>query len=127
MDESQLRAWWSHRQALDGSMQGTAPAEVLARTGWARSVGGVNPYLTLWARAGCTRTAADAAVSNLEIQELPSARGCTYVVPRADFGLALRVGQAFGGSEMKAAAKLGVTEKEIEKLCAKVLDALASR
>jgi Winged helix DNA-binding domain len=124
MDESKLRAWWSHRQGLDGDLAGKSPAETLERTGWARSVGGVNPYLTLYARCGASREAADAAVAQLEIHELPSARGCTYVLPAADFALALKVGQAFGGGEMKVAAKLGVTEKEIDKLCAAILKAL---
>jgi hypothetical protein len=47
-----LRAWWSHRQALDGRLACEAPAAVLEQTGWARSVGGVGPYITLFARAG---------------------------------------------------------------------------
>ena len=124
MDDRKLRAWWWHRQGLDGSLRGASPAEVLERSGWARSVGGVGPYLTLFARAGTRREAADAAVAKLEIHELPSARGCTYVLPASDFALGLRVGQAFGGAEMKTAAKLGVTEEEIERLCAAVLRAL---
>ncbi len=126
MDEAKLRAWWSHRQGLDGSLDGKPPAEVLARAGWARSVGGVNPYLTLYARAGTSREEADAAVAKLEIHELPSARGCTYVLPAQEFALGLKVGQAFGGNEMKVAARLGVTEKEIDKLCAAILKALAN-
>ena len=125
MDESKLRAWWSHRQGLDGSLDGKPPAEVLERTGWARSVGGVGPYLTLFARAGITREAADAAVAKLEIHELPSARGCTYVLPASDFALALKISQNFGGGEMNVARKLGVTDKEIDKLCAAVVKALA--
>ncbi len=120
-----FRAWWWHRQGLDGRFAGQPPPDVLARTGWARSVGGVGPYFTLFARAGTPREAADAAVASLEIHELPSARGCTYVVPAADFGLALKVAEAFDGGEMKTAAKLGVTEKEVEKLCDAVLKALA--
>ena len=124
MDEAKLRAWWWHRQGLDGSLRGASPAAVLERSGWARSVGGVGPYLTLFARAGTSREAADAAVAALEIHELPSARGCTYVVPASDFALALAVGQAFGGAEMKTAAKLGVAEEEIEALCRAVLRAL---
>ena len=55
MDLSQLRAWWWHRQGLDGSLVGASPETVLARTGWARSVGGANPYLSLFARAGTRR------------------------------------------------------------------------
>jgi hypothetical protein len=124
MDEAKLRAWWWHRQGLDGSLRGASPAAVLERSGWARSVGGVGPYLTLFSRAGTSREAADAAVAALEIHELPSARGCTYVVPASDFALALTVGQAFGGAEMKTAAKLGVADDEIEALCRAVLRAL---
>jgi hypothetical protein len=124
MDEARLRAWWSQRQGLDGSLEGKTPANVLERSGWARSVGGVGPYLTLQARAGTTRAAADQAVADLEIHELPSARGCTYVVPARDFALALKVGEECANAPMKTAAKLGVTAKEIDKLCGAVVGAL---
>jgi len=127
MDEAKLRAWWSHRQGLDGGLEGKPAAEVLKRTGWARSVGGVNPYLTLHARAGISREDADRAVAKLDIYELPAARGCTYVVPASDFALALRVGQAFNGSDMNTARKLGVTDKEVDKLCDAVQKALAGQ
>src|SRR5580692_13041158 len=120
-----LRAWRSHRQGLDGGLAGKTAGEVLQRTGWARSVGGVGPYLTLFARAGTSREAADQAVANLEIHELPAARGCTYVVPASEFALVLKAGQSFASGEMKVAAKLGVTEKEVDKLCEAVLSALA--
>ncbi len=128
VDIAKLRAWWSHKQGLDGTIAGKTAAEVLERSGWARSVGGVGPYLTLHARAGISREAADQAVAELAIHELPAARGCTYVVPAADFALALRVGQGFSDeSTMKTARKLGVTDKEIEKLCGKITGALARR
>jgi hypothetical protein len=127
MDESKLRAWWSYRQGLDGGLQGKAAPEVLERAGWARSVGGVNPYLTLYARAGISREAADAAAVRLEIYELPSARGCTYVLPVSDFALALKVGQAFNAGDMSTARKLGVTDKEVDKLCDAVQRALLGR
>ncbi len=120
-----LRAWWSHRQALDGRMADANAAAVLAETGWVRSVGGVSPYLALLARAGTSREAADAAVAKVEIHELPAARGCTYVLAEGDFALALSVGGSMGDGEMKVAAKLGVTEKEVDKLCDAVVSALA--
>jgi hypothetical protein len=126
MDESKLRAWWWHRQGLDGSLRGEAPAAVLERAGWARSVGGAGPYLTLFARAGTGREEADAAAARLEIHELPTARGCTYVVPASDFAVGLSVGQAFGDAPMRTAAKLGVTEAEVEALCEAVIAALAN-
>ncbi len=119
------RAWWSHRQGLNGEFAGKSVAEVLSQTGWARSVGGAAPYLTLFARCGATREAIDAALAGIEIHELPAARGCTYVVPQADYALALQVGQSFRESEMNVARKLGVTDSEIQKLSMAVLDALA--
>ena len=96
---------------------------MLAHAGWARSVGGVGPYLTLFARAGITREAADAAVAALEIAELPSARGCTYVLPAEDFALGLTVGGGNNG-DLRTAEKLGAGPAEIETLCAGILAAL---
>src|SRR5436305_884454 len=94
---AKLRAWYSHRQGLDGSFMGKPAAEVLTRTGWARSIGGVAPYLTLYSRAGISRESADLAIDKLEIHELPSARKCTYVLPAEDFALGLTVGAGFLG------------------------------
>ncbi len=122
--DAKLCAWWAHRQGLDGSLTGLGAAEVLARAGWARSVGGAAPYLTLFARAGIRRAEADAALAALEIQELASARGCTHVVPAGDYALALAVGQPFAGVEMKVARKLGVTDEEVSGLCNSVVEAL---
>ena len=55
LTRERLRAWAWHRQGLDGSLAGCTAEQVLARAGWARSVGGANPYLTLFARAGIRR------------------------------------------------------------------------
>lgn len=126
MNLPHLRAWWAARQGLLVLDPALTPAAVLERSGWARSVGGVNPYLTLFSRAGIGRDAADRAAADRQIHELPAARGCTYVVPRADFALALRVGRGDGEpAELKSAKKyLGVTDAEVDRLCSKVLDAL---
>src|SRR5215831_16348665 len=115
MDEAKLRAWWFHRQGLDGSHVVRSAAEVLERAGWARSVAGSGPYLTFFSRAGLGRESVDTAVSELVIHELPSARACTYVVPASDFGLALRIAQEFSGGELALTRKLDVTDAEIEK------------
>jgi hypothetical protein len=123
MEQAKLRAWWAHRQGLDGSLAGKTAAEVLEKVGWARSVGGVAPYLTLFSRAGLSREKVDAAVANTDIHELPSARSCTYVLPASDFALGLKLAQGFPG-EMKTAEKLGVSAKEIDKLCEAVVRAL---
>ena len=127
MDAAKLRAWWAARQGLDGALQGHTAQDALNRAGWARSVGGVGPYLTLFARTGLGRVEIDAAVSGAKIQELPSARGCTYVVPETDYPVALRVGQQFSPeSEMRLARKFGATDKEIDKLRAAILRAVES-
>jgi hypothetical protein len=55
MDIGVIRGWWAHRQGLDGSLAGAAPAQVLERAGSARSVGGVGPYLTLFSRLAALR------------------------------------------------------------------------
>lgn len=124
MSTPKLRAWWFHRQGLDGSLRNATPAQVLERAGWARSVGGAGPYLTLFARARTTRQTADDAAAKLQIHELPSARGCTYVLPARDFAVGLKVGEDAAAAPMKVATKVGVTEKEIVKLERAVLDAL---
>jgi hypothetical protein len=130
MDAAELRAWWSYRQGLDGSLAGSLdsglvgadPATVLARTGWARTVGGANPYLTLFARAGTSRAAVDAAQADLAIHELPAARGCTYLVPAEHFSLALQVGRTAPEADLPVLERLGAPRSEIESLCGKVLD-----
>jgi hypothetical protein len=124
MDAAKIRAWWSHRQGLDGRLANATPAQVLEQTGWARSVGGTGPYLGLRARCGVGREAVDQAVANLEIHELPSARGCTYVLPSSAFALGLKLGQGAPEADMKVARKLGVTDAEVAKLCKAVLEAL---
>lgn len=118
MDTAQLRAWWFHRQGLDGSLMGSPVEGVLAKTGWARSVGGANPYLALHARCGRDREEADRAVKELRVHELPSARGCTYILPQAHFAIGLTIGQGYGDEAAVSVATrhLGVTNEEIDRL-----------
>ncbi len=120
-----LRAWAWHRQGLDGSLAGAGCEEVLDRAGWARSVGGANPYLTLFARAGTGREQVDRDVAALKIHELPTARGCTYVLGQDDFAWGLQVGRDAAGEPFKVLARLGVERGEITLLEEQVLHALA--
>ena len=78
-DQAKVRAWWAHKQGLDGSLRGKSPAETLEQTGWARSVGGVGPYLAIHSRTGASRDEIDGVLAKIEIHELPSARGCTML------------------------------------------------
>jgi hypothetical protein len=120
-----LRAWAWHKQGLDGSLQGAEAADVFTRAGWARSVGGANPYLTLFARAGIRRAEADADVLSLKIHELPTARGCTYVLGQDDFAWALQIGRDAAVAPFRVLARMGVERGEITLLEDEILHALA--
>lgn len=119
-----LRAWAWHKQGLDGSLAGATSEEVLARAGWARSVGGANPYLTLFARAGIRRDQVDRDVLDLKIHELPTARGCTYVLGREDFAWALSLGKN-AEEAFRVLARLGVDRGEITLLEEQILHVLS--
>lgn len=116
MDAAQLRGWAWHCQGLDGTLADCDPAMVLTQAGWARTVGGANPYATLWSRAGTGRQTAEDAVTELEIHELPSARGCTYLLPAADFPLGLQLARPAAQAQLAVVGKLGVSQSEIEEL-----------
>ncbi|MFB8369100.1 DNA glycosylase AlkZ-like family protein [Pseudarthrobacter sp. NPDC055928] len=120
-----LRAWAWHKQGLDGTLLGAEAADVLATAGWARSVGGANPYLTLFARAGTSREQADADVLSLKIHELPAARGCTYVLGHEDFAWGLQIGRDAAVAPFRVLARMGVERGEITLLEEQILHALA--
>jgi len=126
MQDEKLRAFWSFKQGLDGSLRGKSAVEILGRAGWARSVAGAGPYLTFFSRGGLGRAKIDEAVAKAEIHELPTARGCTYVLPASDYAVGLKLGQPFTDVETKTALKLGVTAKELEKLQKAIVDALGA-
>lgn len=120
-----LRAWAWHKQCLDGTLQGANAADVFTRAGWARSVGGANPYLTLFARSGTSRAEADADVLSLKIHELPAARGCTYVLGHEDFAWGLQIGRDAAVAPFRVLARMGVERGEITLLEEQIVHALA--
>lgn len=124
MDSETRRAWSWHKQGLDGSLAGSSAADVYSRAGWARSIGGANPYLTLFARAGIRREQADAEAAALHIHELPTARGCTYVLGRDDFAWALSLGRGPAEAVVKVLDRLGVERSEVQELEDKTLAVL---
>ncbi|MFL4478045.1 DNA glycosylase AlkZ-like family protein [Paeniglutamicibacter sp. ORCA_105] len=119
-----LRTWSWHRQGLDGSLAGCDSATVLDRVGWARSIGGANTYLTLFARAGIRRPEADAVLAAQHIHELPTARGCTYVLPAKDYAWGLQMGHASAEAAVKVLVRLGMEREEVEQLAEDVLQVL---
>lgn len=123
LDEARARqaAAQHHHAPLTGS-----PADVLAATGWSRSIGGCEPYLALGLRGGHDVATIEAAVRDGDVQIVPSVRGCIYLVPAAHVPLALRIARRL--SERRNARdleKAGVDPGELDDLGAAVLDALA--
>lgn len=128
MNPEKLRGWWFARQGL-GESPSRSPQEILERYGWARSVGGVNPYLALRARGAGDRASIDAALERGQINELPSARSCTYVLPETHYALGLQVGTAVSGEsqDLKTARKyFDFTDEEMLRLQQAVLESLES-
>lgn len=124
MDSEKRRAWSWHKQGLDGSLKGSSSVDVFSRAGWARSIGGANPYLTLFSRAGIRREQADAEAAALRIHELPTARGCTYVLGQEDFAWALTLGRGPAEAVVKVLDRLGVDRSEVQELANKTLAVL---
>ena len=67
----------------------------------------------------------DADVLAHRILELPTARGCTYVLGRDDFAWALRLGRDAAEATFKVVGRLGVDRGEITLLEEQVLHTLA--
>lgn len=121
-----LAAFLSSRQGLD-RVTNRSNEDVLAANGWARTVGGANPYLSLFARNRALREAVDRDVANMDIHEFASARGCTYLLPKEHFQLGIKCGQGFNADSAIRTAKnkLGASDEMIEGLKAKILQILA--
>lgn len=116
MDLPKLRAYWSYKQGFGRFAECSAGA-VLERTGWFRSVGGSSPYLGLHARNGQVREEIDREVEIGSIGELPSARGCTYVLPKDHFDIGLRLSLPYSEKHVDAACQnLGVTREMVTSL-----------
>ncbi|NYE95826.1 hypothetical protein FHU41_002076 [Psychromicrobium silvestre] len=127
MTNAKQWAWAWHRQGLDGSQAGKDSAAMLAETGWVRSVGGANPYLSLFARAGLRRDQVDADVAQASIHELPVVRGCTYVLGAEDFPWALQLGTGAAEATVKVLHRLGVEQAEVDSLAEQTLAVLQER
>src|SRR5258706_2802411 len=101
-----LRAWYAHRQGLDGRLAGASAAQVLTETGWARSVGGTGPYLTLFSRAGISREAADGSDETGDSRAAGSAR-LHLCSSGAGFRAGVEGGREFHGERYEDRAEAG--------------------
>lgn len=125
MFEIRLAAFLSHCQGLN-ERQTISNAAVLEQFGWARSVGGVNPYLTLFARNGPHPREIEAEVKEDSFAEFASARGCTYFLPKSHYKVGIKCGQGFNelATFRTAQTKLGFTEADLLDLNSAILQGL---
>ncbi len=125
MDEA--RARWAHGQGLRTRVAGDL-TDVVARTGWIRTLGGAEAYLALAARGrAVTVEAVHRAVAEGSLGVTPAVRGCIYLVPARDAGLCLRIAHAL--SRRRTARDLeraGATADEVAAVGEAALDALAA-
>lgn len=101
-------------------------AATVERTGFLRTLGGVEVYLAARARVpGMKAKELDAATSARQLKIVPSVRGCIYLVASRYVPLSLRVADLLGRERSKKERlKAGIKEGEIEKLGERVLETL---
>lgn len=126
IDLSRARAHWHRRQGLAEPVQGSIE-EVVAATGWPRTLGGVDVYLAVRARVpGMRRRDLDEAVEQSRLQVVPAVRGCIYVVPRSHVALVLRVAEELSSKRTEREhEKAGISQKELAGVAEAVVAALS--
>jgi len=109
----EVRRAWARAQRLGGD---GAADEVPG--GWARALGGVDPYLALAMRVpGFRREMLDSALEDGRVAVVPGVRGCIWLVPRADLGLCLRVSAASARKRLvRELGQAGVDEAELQRI-----------
>ena len=120
-----LRAYLAHRQGLL-EFSSKSNRQVLSEVGWARSVGGHNIYMTLFARNQSSKEQTEKDTQHHDIYEFASARGCTYFLPKDDVQVGIKAGQGLNdaSSVRTAKNKLGFTDEDLAALNHGILKAL---
>ena len=89
LDLDRARAAWSAHAGLESPS--ATPADAARAAGWARTLGGIDAYVALKARApGLGRADFDAALAAGDVRISPAVRGCIYLVPGDQAPLALK-------------------------------------
>ena len=115
------RRAWSRAQHL-----GLPGDPLTVPGGWIRALGAADPYLSLRARCpDLQRSTIDQAIRDDELWVLPGVRGCIWLVPRQDVGLALAVSEASDRTRFdRDLTKAGSSVAEVQAVGEHVLAAL---
>jgi hypothetical protein len=115
---ARARAAWISAQLLGGT---GALLPALERTGFVRTLGGVDVYLAARARARLRSKDLDAAVVSSDVQVVPAVRGCMYLVARRDVPLALRIADTLSSPKTaREHEKVGIKPGEVTTLAGQV-------
>jgi len=103
--------------------------ELVARTGFVRTLGGADAYLALRARRpGLQRETVDEALANGALRVVPAVRGCMYLVAERHVALALHVAESLSRSRhAREMEKVGVEPAELEEVQSAVVELLGAR
>jgi hypothetical protein len=125
---NRARAFWLHRQGL-ATARGGAIDQVVASTGWLRTLGGVDVYLAARARSpGMRRADLDAAVSAGRLKVSMAVRGCIYLVPAAEVPTLLaEVTEGWRKGAARDLEKVGSSWKVIDRLADAIVGVLGSQ
>ena len=101
--------------------------DILDRTGFIRTLGGVDVYVAARARVPeLTRESMDAAVEQRLLRVSPTVRGCIYLVAARHQALSLRIADLLSRRRTEREhEKAGIQPGEIERVASAVLSALA--
>lgn len=125
---SHARRRWFVSQGL-ASPEAGQPEEILRRSGWLRTLGGIDVYLAAWARVrGLRRADLDRTVEKRLLQVVPAVRGCIYLVPRPEVPLVLRIADELSRPRTEyELGKVGSGWGEVQDVADGVLAELQSR
>lgn len=125
LDRTQARAAVLAAQGLHSPRGELVPT--VERTGFLRTLGGVEVYLAARARVpAMTSKALETATAERRLQVVPTVRGCMYLVAARDVPVSLRTADLLGRSRLqKEREKAGIKKGELEKLGDVVVETLA--
>jgi DNA glycosylase AlkZ-like len=119
------RAFWHHKQGL--AAPGDDPAAVIASTGWARTLGGIDVYLAVRARCpSVTRAGLEQRVADGALRVVPAVRSCIYLVPERDVAVLMALAADLDRPRTdRELGKAGSSRGEVGALAREVLAVLA--
>ncbi|MEM7154654.1 MAG: crosslink repair DNA glycosylase YcaQ family protein [Myxococcota bacterium] len=123
---ARARAHWHASQGL-AEAKGTRPDTVVERTGWPRTLGGVEAYVAIASRASKASVGTiNRAVQRGALRVVPAVRGCIYLVTKAEAPLLLRLANHLSASRIQRDLdKARVKKGEVERLAKSVSKWLA--